>query len=111
MARTPTPKKNNQPAIIERADEVFSDLNLVAGSIKKTSTGITVHGIDQNNQSVTIHRSDFHGYREQRITSFQGTSEERKLAARQLRTKGLSQTAIADRLGVSQKTISNDLRD
>ncbi|MFH7154139.1 helix-turn-helix domain-containing protein, partial [Acinetobacter johnsonii] len=34
----------------------------------------------------------------------------RKQVAKQLRRDGLSQTAIADRLGVSQKTISNDLK-
>jgi DNA-binding NarL/FixJ family response regulator len=111
MARSPIPAKTTKPAIIERADNVFNDLNLVAGSIKKNSTGITVSGVDRNNQAVTIHGADYHGYREQRITSFQGTTDDRKKVAKELRNQGLSQATIADRLGVSQKTISNDLRD
>ena len=111
MARSPIPAKTTKPAIIERADNVFNDLNLVAGSIKKNSTGITVSGVDKNNQAVTIHGADYHGYREQRITSFQGTTDDRKKVAKELRNQGLSQATIADRLGVSQKTISNDLRD
>ncbi len=110
MAKPPARSRSNKPAIIERAEEVFSDLNIKSGSIKKTLGGITVHGIDNNNQSVTIHGADFSGYREQRITSFQGSPDDRKQVAKQLRRDGLSQTAIADRLGVSQKTISNDLK-
>lgn len=111
MSRVPVLKKLKQSAIVERADEVFNDLNLISGSIKKSPMGITVNGVDSNNQSVTIHGADFHGYREQRLTSFQGSSDDRKKVAKQLRAQNLSQTAIADRLGVSQKTISNDLRD
>ncbi len=111
MARSPVPKTANKPAIIERADEVFSDLNLISGSIKKSPIGITVHGVDRNNQAVTIHGADYHGYREQRITSFNGSIDDRKKVVKELRNQGLSQTAIGDRLGVSQKTISNDLRD
>ncbi|EUB98250.1 Transposase IS30-like HTH domain containing protein [Rhizobium sp. CF080] len=34
---------------------------------------------------------------------------ERRIEAKKLRKEGMSQTAIAARLGVSQKTISNDL--
>mgnify|MGYP003583468715 FL=1 len=110
MAKPPARNRENKPAIIERAEDVFSDLNIKSGSIKKTSRGITVHGIDNNNHSVTIHGADFNGYREQRVTSFQGSPDDRKQVAKQLRRDGLSQTAIADRLGVSQKTISNDLK-
>lgn len=111
MAKPTVKREKNQPAIIERADQVFNDLGIISGSIRKTPTSITVHGTNHNNEAVTVHGANFHGYQEQRLTSFDGSTEDRKLAAKQLRRQGLSQAAIADRLGVSQKTISNDLRD
>ncbi|MCR9837366.1 helix-turn-helix domain-containing protein [Vibrio harveyi] len=79
----------------------------------------TVEGYDHNGQKVTMttHISNNspaqgNGFRSQTMTVCDQLSiEERRQVARQLKDEeNLSQTEIARRLGVSQKTISNDLK-
>lgn len=79
----------------------------------------TVEGYNQNGEKVVIQTTIMNnthnqnsGFRSQTMTVCdQLTVEERRAAARQLKNEEkLSQTEIAKRLGVSQKTISNDLR-
>ena len=78
----------------------------------------TVDGYDRDGQKVTIttHISNsdpnqHNGFRSQTVVVCDQLSiEERRVLARKLKDEEkLSQTEIARRLGVSQKTISNDL--
>ncbi|MDP2549490.1 helix-turn-helix domain-containing protein [Oceanobacter sp. 4_MG-2023] len=78
----------------------------------------TVDGYDHNGQKVTIkthisnnNPSQGNGFRSQTMTVCDQLSiEERRKIAKQLKSEEkLSQKDIADRLGVSQKTISTDL--
>ena len=80
----------------------------------------TVEGYNQNGEKVVIQTTIMNtspgqnnGFRSQTMTVCDQLSiEERRATARRLKTEEkLSQTEIAKRLGVSQKTISNDLID
>jgi DNA-directed RNA polymerase specialized sigma subunit len=79
----------------------------------------TVEGYNQNGEKVVIQTTIINGspnqnngFRSQTMTVCdQLPAEERREAARRLRhDERLSQVEIARRLGVSQKTISNDLK-
>lgn len=77
-----------------------------------------VDGYDHNGQKITMkthisnnNPSQSNGFRSQTVTVCDSLSiEERRKVAKQLKDEEkLSQKDIADRLGVSQKTISTDL--
>ena len=109
MAVPPKVQQNNL-SISQDSNDIFQKLGLVSGSIKKTPRGVTISGVNEENKAITAHFANSSGYVEQRLTAFHGTPADRRSAAKELRRTGLSQTAIAERLGVSQKTISDDLK-
>ena len=77
-----------------------------------------VEGFNQNGEKVIIETVAYGsgqtagtGYRYKSMSVCESLSvEERRKVALELKSQGLTQTEIAKRLGVSQKTISNDLR-
>lgn len=60
-----------------------------------------------------IHYLNALGYREPSMSAISGrlNPADRKVEARRPRESGMAQVKIRKRLGVSQKTISDDLRD
>ena len=97
-------QKVAQKLIDRMAQQGASEINIsIKGdSIKctaKTATG-----------TATLNELVFNGYREQTRTFAPKLSiSERRSTAKRLQKNGHTQQEIADRLGVSQKTISNDL--
>ena len=77
-----------------------------------------VEGFNHNGERVVIETIVYSteqvsngGYRQKNMSVCEPLApEERKRVAAKLRSEGYTQTEIAKRLGVSQKTISNDLR-
>lgn len=71
----------------------------------------TLKGVTKTRRAVHILlRDGGNGFQEQIMSVCTALApHERRIEARKLRKEGLSQMAIAARLGVSQKTISNDL--
>ena len=98
-------------SITERACDMFSNLGLVEGRIEKTQDGgVLIQGVDSFNQTLTYQTQNFSGYQAQNVSVFSGSPEERKEVAQNLYNAGKTQAQIAGELGVSQKTISNDLK-
>lgn len=104
-----------KPAIarqaLERINTALGEIGLVEGTLTikdgkqslkgKTSDGRAVNVVVQDSGS---------GFREQTVSICEVlTIKARRFEARRLRKEGLTQTAIAAKLGVSQKTISDDL--
>lgn len=102
---------------LSESEASMLDPNKITVTVRK---GIrTVNGYDRDGQKITIktHISNHNlnnnnGFRSKTVSVCDLLSiEERRKVARQLRNEEkLSQKEIADRLGVSQKTISTDLK-
>ncbi|WP_420592125.1 helix-turn-helix domain-containing protein [Bacterioplanoides sp.] len=109
------PKQTSLPSTgLTANEESILDPNNVSVSIRNGKR--TVEGYDDQGRKVTMtthigqsERST--GFRRQSMTVCDQLSiEERKKVARQLRDEGMTQDQIASQLGVSQKTVSNDLK-
>ncbi|USL57880.1 hypothetical protein IAQ00_19965 [Pantoea ananatis] len=114
--RTNLPAKPLPKSPKVRLENLLCDLNLGTSEIvdykvvhepgRTTLTAKTTDG-----QNVRVSRYDGNnGLREASMSVFQPDSiAERRIEARRLKDKGHTQMEIAEILGVSQKTISNDL--
>ena len=91
-------------------DDDFKSQGLLEWTMKsaegeKCLTGRTINGV-----SVRIARYDNNGFSEKTASICRRLSPaKRKIEAKRLHKKGLTQNAISERLGCSQKTISNDI--
>jgi DNA-binding NarL/FixJ family response regulator len=65
---------------------------------------------NQTGNHVRVNSYQGNGFTEGTMSTFQPGSEARKFEAVRLRENGLTQQEIANRLNLSQKTISNDLK-
>lgn len=85
------------------------------GEIKVQRDGtMEIHAADQSGNHATMtHYLGVSGYRESSMSAISGKLDpaDRKVEAKRLRESGMSQVKISKRLGVSQKTISDDLKD
>jgi DNA-binding CsgD family transcriptional regulator len=97
---------------IRHIDEVLSN-SFVEYSITKKHGTQTIVGKTAEGQTVKMTQYIGNGVKEQTISTASELSvAERRVEAKRLYTeKKLSQQAIADQLGFSQKTISDDLRE
>lgn len=114
--RTNLPAKQLAKAPKVRLENLLNDLNLGTSEIvdfkvvqKPGRTTLTAKTTD--GQNVRVSRYDGNnGLREASMSVFQPDSiEERRIEARRLKDNGHTQMEISEILGVSQKTISNDL--
>ena len=103
------------PPVI-KVENLMANLNLGTGELRDYTITqkpghTTITATTTDGQYVRVEKYNCNnGFSEGSMSVFvPGSIEERRDEARRLRDTGLSQTAIADRLGVSQKTISNDL--
>lgn len=88
---------------------VFQKFGLETGSISKTENGIDISGKDYSGKSCTMNLQMGNLSRLE-VTCYKGTTiEDRRKEAKKLYKKGHTQKDIAMKLGVSQKTISNDI--
>ncbi|CAH6337728.1 MULTISPECIES: helix-turn-helix domain-containing protein [Enterobacterales] len=114
--RSTLPAKPLPAPPVIKVENLMANLNLGTGELrdytitqKPGHTTITATTTDGQHVRVEKYNGN-NGFSEGSMSVFvPGSIEERRDEARRLRDTGLSQTAIADRLGVSQKTISNDL--
>ncbi|EIC5077138.1 helix-turn-helix domain-containing protein [Vibrio parahaemolyticus] len=116
MAKPPSITPSTSTALTQ-AETNMLDPNNISVTVRN---GIrTVEGYNQNGEKVVIKTNiingnpqNNNGFRSQTMTVCDTLSiEERRIAARRLRDEeNLSQVEIAKRLGVSQKTVSNDLK-
>ena len=115
MARPPKSKGTQVAAplpreIVEIAQLIQSG-QLADWTIQKRSNGVTkFRGFDQVGHGIIIEKRDIDNY--SRTTTETVTKPSSIIARRslvkELRLEGMTQTAIAERTGYSQKTISND---
>ena len=87
----------------------------LAGEIKVSLDGtMKIRAQDAYGATMTLtsYVNKQNGYQEGGFTALptKMTPSERKVEAKRLKDQDFSQSDIADRLGVSQKTISNDLK-
>ncbi|MEC7310032.1 helix-turn-helix domain-containing protein [Vibrio crassostreae] len=90
---------------------IIQSAGLVNFNVECNNGELTVTGTNQNGQQIRINSYDANGFTEGTLSTFQPSSiEARRNEAARLREAGHTQQQIATRLGVSQKTISNDLK-
>ncbi|WP_036240923.1 helix-turn-helix domain-containing protein [Mesorhizobium sp. STM 4661] len=101
-----------------RARQFLADLDDVLGNIGLEECTISIQkgkkhfkGRTRNGKAINvILRDGGSGFQEQTVSFCDVLSvKDRRVEAKRLRKEGMRQTVIAERLGVSQKTISNDL--
>ena len=104
-------KPGRANAAFDQVSNLLNEIGLVEGSFTITNGKSTLKGKSANGKAVNvILRNTGSGFREQTVSVCDVlTIEDRRAEARRLRSDGLRQTAIAAKLGVSQKTISDDL--
>lgn len=106
------PKDVRARNFLAQLDDVLGTIGVEECSIliqkgKKHFKGRTRDGKAIN----VILRDGGSGFQEQTLSVCAVLSvEDRKIEAKRLKKEGMSQAAIGERLGVSQKTISNDLK-
>jgi DNA-directed RNA polymerase specialized sigma subunit len=114
MAIPPSVRPVNSTALTAAEESMLVPDNI---SVTVRNGKRTVEGYNLNGEKVVIQTtiindspSENNGFRSQTMTVCDQLSvEERRKAARRLKKEKLSQEEIGLRLGVSQKTISNDL--
>lgn len=107
------PAKRTKALAIQRATELaedFAEIGITNWETKHKNGKTTLVARNENGDVFRIEDYSGSSYMERTISQCQKlTPPERKSEAKRLRKQGLTQSEIADRLGCSQKTISNDL--
>lgn len=96
---------------LNEIDALFRQQGIEEWTVKSRRGLKTISGRTKGGGAVrfTIYTSN--GFRERTSSSCDGLSPvRRKAEAKRMSRNGLTQTEIAERLGCSQKTVSNDLR-
>lgn len=105
----PAPQPNNP--IVGEINHFFDSLNLQTGTIAKTPTGVVITGQNSSNQQVGLRGQSIGNFSSMTVSTFNPTTpQERRDVSKELYKQGMTQQQIANTLGVSQKTISNDLK-
>lgn len=96
---------------LNQIDEMIGDLGLSKVTITIDDGKRTLKGRTNNGQAVNVVvRDSGSGFKERTVSMCDVlTIEDRQAEAKRLKQEGFTQAVIADKLGVSQKTISNDL--
>lgn len=113
MAKPPATTPPTTPAVcdISTLPGIIQSFGLINFKVSCNEGELTVTGTDQGGKHIRVNSYQGNGFTEGTMSTFQPESKEaRKFEAVRLRGAGLTQQEIANRLGVSQKTISNDLK-
>jgi len=104
-------KPGRANAAFDAVSTLLSGIGLVEGTFTVKDGKSTLKGKSADGKSVNVVlRNTGSGFHEQTVSVCDVlTIEGRRAEARRLSGEGLRQTAIAAKLGVSQKTISDDL--
>lgn len=105
-------KVPNRDTIIDEFNNLFDALNLPTGKVERTPNRIKVTGQTPENEVVNFSRQQYGNYNSTTTSTYQPTTpQERREVVKELRKQGFTQEQIANSVGVSQKTVSNDLRN
>jgi len=112
MAKTPAPQKMKPASCdISKLPDIVQNLGLVNFNVSCEDGSLTVTGKNTEGKHFRVNGYQGNGFTEGTMSTFESSSRDaRQFEAIRLRNAGFTQQEIADRLGVSQKTISNDLR-
>ena len=113
MAKPPSAIPPDTPSScdVSALPGIIQNFGLINFNVSCNNGELTVTGTDQNGKHIRVNSYQGNGFTEGTMSTFQpGGKEARRLEAVRLRESGLTQQEIANRLGVSQKTISNDLK-
>lgn len=105
----------SKPALAQQAlnqiDEMIGGLGLSKVTITIEDGKRSLKGRTNNGQAVNVVvRDSGSGFKERTVSMCDVlTIDDRQAEAKRLKQEGFTQAVIADKLGVSQKTISNDL--
>lgn len=117
MAKAPsttppaTPPATPAACDISALPGIIQNFGLINFNVSCNHGELTVTGTDQTGNRVRVNSYQGNGFTEGTMSTFQpGSKEARRLEVVRLRGNGLTQQEIANRLGVSQKTVSNDLK-
>jgi len=96
---------------LNQIDEMIGDLGLSKVTITIDDGKRTLKGRTNDGQAVNVVvRDSGSGFKERTVSMCDVlTIDDRQAEAKRLKREGFTQAVIADKLGVSQKTISNDL--
>ncbi|MGP0873248.1 hypothetical protein ACJ8QF_24100 [Serratia sp. CY81684] len=111
MAKPPKVIPPLAPSTAPVIGNLVQDLQLTDWKASSKSGQVTVSGISgRTGQHVRVTTYEGTGFSERTVSTCDPMSlAQRRQETQRLRSTGLSQQQIADRLGVSQKTVSNDL--
>lgn len=110
--KTQLAKVNAPLERLNEIDNVFRSLGLVEWKAESKGGQRILQGKTSDGQKIRMSSYDNHGFNERTISSCNLLSPERRREeAKRLykNGRGLTQGQIAERLGVSQKTVSNDV--
>ena len=95
---------------LEAINADFRRQGLVEWTLRSRNGERSLVGRTKAGITLRVTQYDQNGFRERTASTCERlTAAKRKVEAKRLRRHGLTQAAIAERLGWSQKTISNDL--
>lgn len=116
-AQEMSPVSNPSRAIAQQQQEIIDDLlcGRLAGEIKVSLDGtVKIRAQDAQGATMTLtgYVNERTGYREGGVSVLPQklSPTERREEVRRLAATGMTQQSIAGRLGVSQKTVSNDVK-
>lgn len=112
-----SPVSNPSRAIAQQQQEIIDNLlcGRLAGEIKVSLDGtVKIRAQDARGATMTLtgYVNERTGYREEGVSVLPQklSPTERREEVRRLAAIGMTQQSIAERLGVSQKTVSNDVK-
>ncbi|MBJ2250532.1 helix-turn-helix domain-containing protein [Pseudomonas sp. MF6784] len=111
---TPSPRPAPAPIANQAFAEManfLDEMGLIEATISLKDGKKSLKGKTANGEAINvIVRNDGTGFKEQTVSICRVLSiSDRRIEAKRLKKEGMSQVAIAAKLGVSQKTISDDL--
>lgn len=111
--RFPVDNHSSIPIEIIKSLEAVQQGFLANTSINTNENGYKLTAEDLEGNRIVIEKYNLNGinYKSETIVDSPDLKAQRQQMVKDLRRKGLSQKDIANHLGVSQKTISNDLRE
>lgn len=109
----PVHRSTNIPEEIMSGLQALQYGKLNGVDIKSNKHGFHLTAEDLDGNRIIIEKHENNGIHRKTVTSVrtEENKSERQVQVAQLRSEGMSQAQIANHLGVSQKTISNDLRE
>jgi len=110
---TPVPQSINIPAEIFQGLQALQDGRLANISVNSNQHGYQLTAEDLDGNRIIVEKHNVNGIKNTSETVIESTNSKlsRQTKVKQLRLENMTQRQIANHLGVSQKTISNDIKE